>query len=177
MNNHRIEHSMSYIYVGITKTASGSFNMTINARKEKAWRALNAIQIKISKFQLKSALKYLIVSSIPLHCRVVKYGVHSVITAILIWTNIQKNPYAQNSADTFYMYIEKHQQMHVEQNWADTHWLLTFKREHLNFWITLNETPSIPKPYKPKCWAQKRAPYVSWWQRETFFYNVKHLMT
>ena len=32
------------------------------------------------------------------------------------WTNIQQNPYMQNSADTFYTYTETHQQMHVEQN-------------------------------------------------------------
>ena len=36
INNHIIEHSMSYTYLGITITASGSFNMAVNAIKGKA---------------------------------------------------------------------------------------------------------------------------------------------
>lgn len=75
----------------------------------------------ISKFQLKSALLYLTVSFCPLRCMVGKYGVHSVFIALPIGTNIQQNLYMQNSADTFYKYTEKHQQMHVDQNQEDTH--------------------------------------------------------
>ena len=36
INKHVIEHSMSYTYLGITITASGSFNMAVNVLKEKA---------------------------------------------------------------------------------------------------------------------------------------------
>ena len=36
IHNHIIEHSVSYTYLGITITASGSFNMAVNALKEKA---------------------------------------------------------------------------------------------------------------------------------------------
>lgn len=42
----------------------------------------------IYKFQLKSVLKYWILSSSPFLCVVVKHGVHSVITAIPAGTNI-----------------------------------------------------------------------------------------
>ena len=34
INNHVIEHSMSYTYLGITITASGNFNMAVNALKQ-----------------------------------------------------------------------------------------------------------------------------------------------
>ena len=67
----------------------------------------------ISKFQSKSGLKYLIVSSSPLRCTVVKYGVHSIIRAVPTGKNIQQNPYMHNSADTSYKYTETHQQIHV----------------------------------------------------------------
>ena len=46
INNHVIEHSMSYTYLGITITASGSFNMAVNALKQKAQRALHTIKRK-----------------------------------------------------------------------------------------------------------------------------------
>ena len=36
INNHIIEHSMSYTYLGITITPSGIFNIAANALKEKA---------------------------------------------------------------------------------------------------------------------------------------------
>ena len=36
INKHVIEHCMSYTYLGMTITASGSFNMAVNALKEKA---------------------------------------------------------------------------------------------------------------------------------------------
>ncbi len=52
INNQIIQHSMSYTYLGITITASGSFNMAVNALKEKAWRALNAIKRKFYNFQI-----------------------------------------------------------------------------------------------------------------------------
>ena len=44
INNHVIEHNMSYTYHDITITSSGSFNMAVNALKEKAQRALHAIK-------------------------------------------------------------------------------------------------------------------------------------
>ena len=40
--------------------------------------------------------------------------------AIPAGTNIQQSLYMQNPADTFDVLREKHQQMHVEQNEADT---------------------------------------------------------
>ena len=52
MNNHVIEHTMSYNYLGLTITASGSFNMAVNALKEKARRALNAIRRKFYNLQI-----------------------------------------------------------------------------------------------------------------------------
>ena len=52
INNHVIEHSMSYTYLGITITASGSFNMAVNALKEKAQRALHTIKRKMYHFQI-----------------------------------------------------------------------------------------------------------------------------
>lgn len=70
----------------------------------------------ISKFQLKSGLQYLIVSSSPLRSIEVNYEVHSVIRAILVCTSIQQNLYMQNSAHTFYTYTEIHQHRHIEQN-------------------------------------------------------------
>ena len=52
INNHVIEHSRSYTYLGITITASGSFNMAVNALKEKARGALHAIKTTFYDFQI-----------------------------------------------------------------------------------------------------------------------------
>ena len=52
INKHVIAHSMSYTYLGITITASGGFNMAVNALKEKAWKALHAIKRKCYNFQI-----------------------------------------------------------------------------------------------------------------------------
>ena len=46
INKHVIEHSMSYTYLGITITASGSFNMAVNALK-KSLKSLTSNQGKI----------------------------------------------------------------------------------------------------------------------------------
>lgn len=64
-----------------------SFNMAANTLKEKAWRVLNVIKSNfiISKFQLKYGS--------PLHCMLVKSGVHSAIIALLVGTNVQQNLY------------------------------------------------------------------------------------
>jgi len=52
INNDVIEHSMSYTYLGITISASGSFNMAVNELKEKARRAIHAIKRKFYNFQI-----------------------------------------------------------------------------------------------------------------------------
>ena len=125
--------SLSYTFLGKTITTSRSFNMAVNALKEKAQRAIRAITRKFYNFQipLKIWLK-IFVSSSPLRCTVVKYGVHSVIRAIPAGTNIQKTLHA-----AFCRYIlHIHRNTHVEQNWADTHWKLTFKRERSTFLTT-----------------------------------------
>ena len=41
-----LEHTMKYTYLGLDITASGSFNMAVNALKEKACRAIYAIKSK-----------------------------------------------------------------------------------------------------------------------------------
>ena len=43
---------MSYIYLGLTITASGSFSLAVNALKEKARRALYAIKRKFYNIQI-----------------------------------------------------------------------------------------------------------------------------
>ena len=68
INNHVIEHSMSYTYLGITNTASGSFNMVVNALKEKVQRALYAISRTFYNFQIPV--------TIWLKCTVVKYAMY-----------------------------------------------------------------------------------------------------
>ena len=117
INNHIIEHSMSYIYLGITITASGTFNMTVNALKEKAPRALNAIKRTVYNFQIPIKIRLNIFDSVIQP--IVLYGSEvwgPLSIAIPVGINIQQNLYMQNSADTFYTYTEKHQQMYVEQN-------------------------------------------------------------
>ena len=50
INSHIIEHSMSYTYFGITITASGSLNMTVNALKRKSSKSLTCNQENILSF-------------------------------------------------------------------------------------------------------------------------------
>nr|WPH61295.1 reverse transcriptase [Somniosus microcephalus] len=47
-----IGHTMSYTYLGLTITASGSFSIAVNALKEKARRALYAIKRKFYNIQI-----------------------------------------------------------------------------------------------------------------------------
>ena len=118
INNHVIEHSMSYTYLGITITASGSFNMAVNALKEKAQRALHTIKRKMYHFQIPVKICLKIFDSVIQP--IALYGSE-------VWCPLSHQSYPQrdkhptecrmqNSADTFYTYTETHQQMHVEQN-------------------------------------------------------------
>ena len=95
INSHITEHRMSYPYLGITTTASGSFNMAVNALKEKAQRAFHAIKSQLYNFQfsVKICLKFLIVSSSPLRSTVVKCEVHSILSTLPAGINIQQNLY------------------------------------------------------------------------------------
>ncbi|MGH0143690.1 UNVERIFIED_CONTAM: hypothetical protein FKN15_018547 [Acipenser sinensis] len=44
LNNTTLEHTSDYTYLGLTISASGSFNLAVNALKEKARRAFYAIK-------------------------------------------------------------------------------------------------------------------------------------
>ena len=59
---------MSYTYLGITITASGSFNMAVNALKEKARRALDAIKRTFYNFQIPVNIWLKIFECHPAHC-------------------------------------------------------------------------------------------------------------
>uniref|UniRef100_A0A4W5RDT1 ribonuclease H n=1 Tax=Hucho hucho TaxID=62062 RepID=A0A4W5RDT1_9TELE len=52
LNNTIIEHTKNYTYLGLTISASGNFNMAVNALKEKARRALYAIKMKLFKINI-----------------------------------------------------------------------------------------------------------------------------
>lgn len=52
LNNTIIEHTKNYTYLGLTISASGNFNMAVNALKEKARRTLYAIKMKLFKINI-----------------------------------------------------------------------------------------------------------------------------
>ena len=47
LNDRLIEHTKHYTYLGLTISASGSFNMPVNALKDKACRAMYALKTKL----------------------------------------------------------------------------------------------------------------------------------
>ncbi len=52
LNNTLIEHTKHYTYLGLNISASGSFNMAVNALRDKARRAMYALKTKLFNFNV-----------------------------------------------------------------------------------------------------------------------------
>lgn len=70
LGNTALEHSSCYDYLGLKLSASGNFDLALNALKEKACKALYTTKRNVHKIQIQlhSGARFLTVSSCQLHC-------------------------------------------------------------------------------------------------------------
>ena len=87
-----LEHTFNYDYLELKISASGNFDLAVNALREKARRAFYAIKRKFYKIDIPIK----IFDSVILPFAVVKYevknGVHSVTKTTRDGTSIQQRP-------------------------------------------------------------------------------------
>jgi hypothetical protein len=84
-----LEHTMKYTYLGLDITASGSFNMAVNALKEKACKAVYAIKSKFYNKNIPVSIWCKLFDRIIQRCMEVRSWVHSVLMTTFHGISIQ----------------------------------------------------------------------------------------